>query len=151
MHVTALFSAPAFLHVLCTNTMKNQNWLKSLRIWDAGFSLCIVYSTPVHSVLAFTLVLWQVVLCCLKVSLPKLELMHIPTCERYSDKGETSLYVCMWLRFVDGEPTAWNQVNIVGLHWTGYHPSFKLPGSWRANFYTGVAQLIGDSYSALFV
>jgi len=76
--------------------------LKSVLIWDAGFSLCILYSAPVHPVLAFTLVLWQVVLWCLKVSLPQIELMHIPTCERYSDKGETSLYVlyvtevCQW-------------------------------------------------------
>jgi len=102
MHFIASFSASAFLHILYTNTIKNQSWLKSLLIWVAGFSLCILYSAPVHPVLAFTLVLWQVVLWCLKVSQPKLELMHIPTCERYSDKGETSLYVlyvtevCQW-------------------------------------------------------
>jgi len=93
MHVIALFSAPAFLHILYTDTMKNQNWLKSLLIRDTGFSLCILYSAQVHPVLAFTLVLRQVVLWCSKISLPELELIHIPTCERYSGKGETSLYV----------------------------------------------------------
>jgi hypothetical protein len=88
---------------------------------------------------------------CLKVSLQKLELMHSPSFERYSDKRETSLYILFFsLMFVTGEPMARNQVNFVGPLWTRCHPSFKAQGSWIANFYKGDVRWIGDSCSALF-
>jgi hypothetical protein len=79
-----------------------------------------------------------------KFPCPNYNWCTFPTAKDILTKEKHLCMFCMWLRFVNGEPSAWNQVNIVGPHWIRYHPSFKVPGSWKANVYIGGAQLIGD-------